>query len=371
MAGASVKLVEVCKQYKDKQVVTDVSMDIDEGDFLTILGPSGAGKTTVLKMIAGFTGQTDGDILLDGKNIARTPTHKRNVGMLFQNYALFPHMNVYANIAFPLSVRKYPKGKKEEAIKTILDRVKMTGYEDRLPRELSGGQQQRVALARALVFNPPLLLLDEPMAALDKQLRKHMQLEIKHLHEELGLTTISVTHDQEEALTMATKVCVMQEGRVAQIASPQEIYERPKNVFVARFIGEANVLTGYIQKKSGNIVTVRLMHDLEIDLDDDNYVYFLDEDVSIIVRPEKFRLVPDSWKGFKIRGEVTHILYVGEALKLTVRTAFPEPLMVKIFTTSSLTVRPGDTVTLGADTKDIVLVKNRYYREDSSGISPR
>ena len=364
MAEANIKLVEVSKAYKEKYVVKDVSMTIDEGDFLTILGPSGAGKTTVLKMIAGFIEPTDGNIFLGKKDISRVPTHKRNIGMLFQNYALFPHMTVQGNIAFPLSVRKYSVEEKETAIREILERVKLNGYENRYPRELSGGQQQRVGLARALVFNPPVLLLDEPMAALDKQLRKHMQLEIKQLHNELGLTTISVTHDQEEALTMATKVCVMHEGKVAQVASPQEIYEKPKNVFVAKFIGEANILPGIVLQQNKDIISVRLQNGPLLEITENEHVYYEQEEVAVVIRPEKFRLVPKSWTGFKINGVIKQIVYVGEALKLSISTVFREDMNVKIFTTSAVSVNEGDSVTLGADPQDMVLIKNHSDRKE-------
>ncbi len=363
MAGANIKLMEVSKAYNDKYVVDNVSMQIDAGDFLTILGPSGAGKTTVLKMIAGFIDPSDGKILLEGRDISRVPTHKRNIGMLFQNYALFPHMTVHDNVAFPLSVRRYPAAEKEKMIQEMLERVKLAGYGNRYPRELSGGQQQRVGLARALVFNPPLLLLDEPMAALDKQLRKHMQLEIKQLHNELGLTTISVTHDQEDALTMATKVCVMHDGKVEQMASPHEIYERPKNVFVAKFIGEANVLPGIVAKHGDGIVSVRLEDGTVLPVADNKYVYFEEEKVAVVIRPEKFRRVDDSWSGFRISGKVEQLVYVGEALKLTVFSRFKEKLVIKIFTTSAVSVSVGDTFTFGVDPEDIVLVKDSPKKE--------
>jgi putative spermidine/putrescine transport system ATP-binding protein len=360
MSGSTIELVNVRKSYKEKDVVRDVCFSVKSGEFLSILGPSGAGKTTVLKMIAGFETPSEGEILLDGQDISGKPTHKRNIGMLFQNYALFPHMTVYDNIAFPLSIRKISKPEKEKRIREVLDRVKLNGYEERFPRELSGGQQQRVALARALVFNPPVLLLDEPMAALDKQLRKHMQLEIKQLHHELGLTTISVTHDQEEALTMATMVCVMHDGKVAQIASPEVIYDHPNSVFVSRFIGEANILDGVVVSSENGYVTVKMLNGITSKIFEDKHFYFNDDEVAVVIRPEKIRIVDDSFSDLKINGIIEQIVYIGEALKIKVRIAGEKFLNVKVFITSSVTPHEKDAIVLGVDTNDMVLLNKSY-----------
>ncbi|PIF18145.1 MULTISPECIES: ABC transporter ATP-binding protein [unclassified Acidovorax] len=248
-----VRFSGVQKTYDGEQlVVRALDLDIQRGEFLSLLGPSGSGKTTTLMMLAGFESPTAGDILLDGKQITRTPPHKRNFGMVFQNYALFPHLTVGENVAYPLTVRKVPKAERAERVKKALEMVRLTGMADRLPARLSGGQQQRVALARALVFNPQLVLMDEPLGALDKQLREHMQIELKELHRQLGVTFVYVTHDQGEALTMSDRVAVFNEGVIQQLADVETLYEAPSNRFVAGFVGDSTVLTGTLQGAGGD-----------------------------------------------------------------------------------------------------------------------
>lgn len=357
--GASIELIGVSKKYKDKEVIKSVNLDIEQGDFLTILGPSGAGKTTVLKMIAGFEEISGGVIKIQGQDITKQPTHKRNIGMLFQNYALFPHMTVAENIAFPLKLRKFGKAEIEKQVRDVLEKVKLAGYEKRFPRELSGGQQQRIALARALVFNPPILLLDEPMAALDKQLRKHMQVEIKQLQRELGITTISVTHDQEEALTMATKVCVMKDGNVVQVAKPEEIYEKPNSNFVASFIGEANLIKGKLLKVNKDIMEVKIFDNEVVKVPNDNKHFSLGEDVTILIRPEKFRIINDkNFKGLILDSVVRQVVYVGEAVKFTVELKNGENVKVKMFSQNAFSIKVGEGVKIGTDYEDMVIIKN-------------
>ncbi len=245
-----VRFSGVQKTYDGEQlVVRALNLDIQRGEFLSLLGPSGSGKTTTLMMLAGFESPTSGDILLGGKQITGTPPHKRNFGMVFQNYALFPHLTVGENVAYPLTVRKVPKAEQAERVKKALDMVRLSGMADRLPTRLSGGQQQRVALARALVFNPQLVLMDEPLGALDKQLREHMQIELKELHRQLGVTFVYVTHDQGEALTMSDRVAVFNEGIIQQLADVESLYETPSNRFVAGFVGDSTVLTGTLQSQ--------------------------------------------------------------------------------------------------------------------------
>ncbi len=237
-------------------VVKDLNLYIGQGEFLTMLGPSGSGKTTCLMMLAGFETATHGDILLGGKPINNIPPHKRGIGMVFQNYALFPHMTVGENLSFPLEVRKQGKTEREENVKKALDMVQMGDFINRRPAQLSGGQQQRIALARSLVFEPDLVLMDEPLGALDKQLREHMQYEIKHLHERLGVTVVYVTHDQSEALTMSDRIAVFDDGIIQQLATPDDLYERPENSFVAQFIGENNTLNGIVKAVKGGVAKV-------------------------------------------------------------------------------------------------------------------
>lgn len=239
-------------------VVKDLNLSMGKGEFLTMLGPSGSGKTTCLMMLAGFETATHGEILLDNSPINNIPPHKRGIGMVFQNYALFPHMTVAENLAFPLEVRGWGKSEREDKVKRALDMVQMGEFGGRRPAQLSGGQQQRIALARALVFDPALVLMDEPLGALDKQLREHMQYEIKHLHENLGITVVYVTHDQSEALTMSDRVAVFDDGRIQQLAPPAELYEQPMNSFVAQFIGENNKLSGKVKSLDGDVATIAL-----------------------------------------------------------------------------------------------------------------
>ena len=244
---AYVQFQDVQKSYDGATlVVKNLNLDVARGEFLTMLGPSGSGKTTCLMMLAGFETATHGEIVLDGEPINNVPPYKRRIGMVFQNYALFPHMTVNENLAFPLEVRKLPKTEIEQRVQKVLDMIQLGAFGNRRPGQLSGGQQQRVAVARALVFEPKLVLMDEPLGALDKQLREQMQYEIKHIHENLGVTVVYVTHDQSEALTMSNRIAVFNDGIIQQLATPADLYERPENAFVAQFIGENNRLRGKV-----------------------------------------------------------------------------------------------------------------------------
>ena len=241
-----VEFSQVQKSYDGKTlVVKDLNLQIRKGEFLTMLGPSGSGKTTCLMMLAGFETATHGEILLNGNSINNIPPHKREIGMVFQNYALFPHMTVGENLSFPLEVRGIERDLRKQKITEALDMVQMSSFINRKPAQLSGGQQQRIALARSLVFDPQLVLMDEPLGALDKQLREHMQYEIKQLHQKLGVTVVYVTHDQSEALTMSDRVAVFDDGVIQQLSSPEGLYENPENSFVAQFIGENNKSVSY------------------------------------------------------------------------------------------------------------------------------
>lgn len=240
--GQELSVVDVTKYYGTFKALEDIKLVCRPGEFVSILGSSGSGKTTLLKVIAGFERCSDGKILLNGKDVATIPCFKRNIGMLFQNYALFPHLTVAQNIAYPLKLRRLKKPEIDKRVSEMIAMIKLSGLEDRYPRQLSGGQQQRVALARAIVYNPPLLLLDEPLGALDKNLRHDMQFEIKRITHELGMTTISVTHDQEEAFSMSDKICIISGGRVQQFDTPEHIYEKPANRFVAEFMGTTNII---------------------------------------------------------------------------------------------------------------------------------
>ncbi|KEF38523.1 spermidine/putrescine ABC transporter ATP-binding subunit [Schinkia azotoformans MEV2011] len=324
-------LKNATKYYKKFKAVDDINLDIRNGEFVTILGPSGSGKTSLLKLIAGFEPLSSGHVFLNYEDITTKKPYERNIGMLFQNYALFPHMTVGENIAYPLKLRKFSKSQIKELVKNILDLVHLSDYAKRYPHQLSGGQQQRVALARAIVFNPPLLLLDEPLGALDKNLREAMQLEIKHIQERVGITTVSVTHDQEEALTMSDRICVMNKGRIEQIASPRELYEKPVNRFVAEFIGEINLLGGKVVAKDKEAAVIKLLNDDSISLKVEGTPAIESKDVFIAVRPENMHITSDvnQFENY-LKVAVYEKIYIGDAVKLKVKTGSEQSLTVKV-----------------------------------------
>ncbi|MDC1382684.1 ABC transporter ATP-binding protein [Candidatus Puniceispirillum sp.] len=315
-------------------VVKNLNLDIAAGEFLTMLGPSGSGKTTCLMMLAGFETATHGDIELGGRPINNIPPHKRGIGMVFQNYALFPHMTVGENLAFPLNVRNMAKADVEDKVRSILDMVQMLAFIDRKPAQLSGGQQQRIALARALVFNPDLVLMDEPLGALDKQLREHMQYEIKHIHENLGVTVVYVTHDQSEALTMSNRIAVFDDGVIQQLADPVTLYEKPENSFVAQFIGENNQMLGTVQSISSGISTVKL--------DSGHIVRALAVNVSEVgsrttlsVRPERCSIsVRKSKEMSVLDARIEELIYLGDHIRCRMKVAGDDQFIVKVPNTS-------------------------------------
>jgi len=310
-------------------IVRDLNLDIRRGEFLTLLGPSGSGKTTCLMMLAGFETPTSGQIRLSGEIINRVPPHQRNIGMVFQNYALFPHMTVVDNLRFPLAVRKLPNAEIDAKVTRALGMVQLGAYGDRYPQQLSGGQQQRVALARALVFDPELVLMDEPLGALDKQLREQMQLEIKHLHQELGVTVVFVTHDQGEALTMSDRIAVFDKGVIQQIDAPATLYEKPANNFVANFIGENNALDGTVESVDGDTCQVRLSNGTRVQASVGN-VAKVGERTVLSVRPESVQLnVQSLGCANRLGGYVKEILYQGDHLRVRVELAGRREIIVK------------------------------------------
>jgi putative spermidine/putrescine transport system ATP-binding protein len=311
-------------------VVKDLNLNIGAGEFLTMLGPSGSGKTTCLMMLAGFETATHGEIRLAGRPINNIAPHKRGIGMVFQNYALFPHMTVGENLAFPLQVRRTSKAETEAKVKRALDMVQMGGFAGRRPAQLSGGQQQRIALARALVFEPELVLMDEPLGALDKQLREHMQFEIKHLHDRLGVTVVYVTHDQGEALTMSDRIAVFNDGRIQQLASPEDLYERPENRFVASFIGENNTLEGTVETMEGGICTVRLPTGEILDAVPVN-VSRPGERTTVSIRPERVEFKPENIPAgaHTIEAEVLEFIYMGDVFRTRMRVAGNDNFVMK------------------------------------------
>jgi putative spermidine/putrescine transport system ATP-binding protein len=310
-------------------VVKDLNLAIDKGEFLTMLGPSGSGKTTCLMMLAGFESATHGEIKLGGRPINNIPPHKRGIGMVFQNYALFPHMSVSENLAFPLEVRNIGKEEREKKVKRALDMVQMGAFGGRRPAQLSGGQQQRIALARALVFEPDLVLMDEPLGALDKQLREHMQFEIKDIADRLGITVVYVTHDQTEALTMSDRVAVFDDGIIQQLATPDELYEAPQNSFVAQFIGENNTLLGEISEIRDGIAVVRLDNDALIDTVPVN-VSRVGERTRVSIRPERVEIDPDlGADAHTLSADVLEFIYMGDIFRTRLRVAGNDDFVVK------------------------------------------
>ncbi len=318
----------VQKTYDGLQlVVKNLNLAIQRGEFLTLLGPSGSGKTTCLMMLAGFEMPTKGEIFLENKPLHTLPPHKRDIGMVFQNYALFPHMTVAENLAYPLKIRKFSKAQIAEKMKKALAMVQLNNLASRYPAQLSGGQQQRIALARALVFEPQLVLMDEPFGALDKQLREQMQLEIRHLHKELGITIVYVTHDQSEALTMSDRVAVFNDGIIQQIDTPQKLYEKPCNAFVAHFIGENNELAGTvvalegdkcrIKLANGALVTARMGIPLQVG-----------KATSLSIRPE--RVILAQAENNCLTGIVEELIYLGDHVKVRLRVVDNNQFIAKV-----------------------------------------
>jgi putative spermidine/putrescine transport system ATP-binding protein len=334
-------------------VVKHLDLDIRKGEFLTFLGPSGSGKTTTLMMLAGFEMPTYGDIMLRGRAINDMPPHKRNIGMVFQNYALFPHMTVEQNVAFPLVVRRVPKPDTARRVKRALDMVRLADFGKRRPAQLSGGQQQRVALARALVFDPELVLMDEPLGALDKQLREHMQIEIKHLHEQLGITVVYVTHDQSEALTMSDRVAVFNDGLIQQIDTPDVLYEQPRDSFVANFIGENNNLHGTVESVAGDRCAVRLGDGTRIDA---TRVKAIAPGLptTLSIRPERLFIgAPPDAATNRLRGTVVDTIYLGDHLRVGLHAAGNPGIMIKLpGQPDQIRPRPGEQLELSFRAED-------------------
>ncbi|WP_252913682.1 ABC transporter ATP-binding protein [Aliihoeflea aestuarii] len=348
-----VRFHNVQKSYDGETlVVKNLNLDIARGEFLTMLGPSGSGKTTCLMMLAGFENATHGEIRLKGQRIDNVPPHKRDIGMVFQNYALFPHMTVAENLAFPLKVRSIAKAEIAERVKKVLDMVKLGHLGNRMPAQLSGGQQQRVAVARALVFEPTLVLMDEPLGALDKNLREQMQYEIKHIHEGLGVTIVYVTHDQSEALTMSNRIAVFEDGVIQQLASPADLYERPQNAFVASFIGENNRLPGKVESLNGKDCGVRLA--------DGSLIRALPVNVSgqgdattLSLRPERVRINPDSGTDNTFEAKVEELIYLGDHIRTRVNVCGNDEFIIKVPNSEQNgQLAAGETVRVGWSAQD-------------------
>jgi spermidine/putrescine transport system ATP-binding protein len=328
MAGGEVQLVELVKRFGEFTAVDGINLTVAPGEFFSLLGPSGCGKTTTLRMIAGFERPTEGQVVLDGVDVAATPPHKRNVNTVFQNYALFPHLNVEKNVAFGLKYQQASKQETAERVGRSLELVRLEGYHKRRPNQLSGGQQQRVALARALILNPSVLLLDEPLGALDAKLRKALQIELKSIQEEVGITFVYVTHDQEEALTMSDRLAVMSNGRVEQIGPPEEVYEEPSTAYVADFLGVSNLMDATAHGTTSGGCRVRLG---EFELVAGKGEPDAIGDVKLSIRPERVELRAAGTTGENmIPGMVERIVYVGSAMQVIVNLAPGEKIQVLV-----------------------------------------
>jgi spermidine/putrescine ABC transporter ATP-binding subunit len=329
----AIELRGLTKRYGDETVVNAVSTSIAPGEFFSLLGPSGSGKTTTLMMVAGFVYPDGGAILLDGRDIASVPPQKRGFGMVFQNYAIFPHLNVFENIAFPLRARRWSKEAIAERVIWALDMVRLGRFADRFARQLSGGQQQRVALARAIVFHPPVVLMDEPLGALDKNLRFEMQVEIKEIQQRLGMTVLYVTHDQEEAMSMSDRIAILNRGRIDQVGSPGEVYERPANPFVGRFLGEANLIEGTITAQTNEVLCLTLSTGQELHAPLSGTVR--DGRGMLFIRPERVEIVPGMNAaldpcGNVLTGTVRRCSFLGNILRYAVDVDGVAPITVDL-----------------------------------------
>jgi len=348
-SGAGLRLRRLSKAFGATKAIDEVSLDVPAGTFVSLLGPSGSGKTTTLNLIAGFLAPDSGDILLDERSIADVPPHKRNIGMVFQSYSLFPHMTVADNVGFPLRMRtRLSRKDARERVDEMLALVRLGHLGNRYPRQLSGGQQQRVAMARALVSHPRLLLMDEPLGALDKKLREQMQDEIKRIHRSVGTTVIYVTHDQTEALTMSDLVVVMHQARVAQIGTPRMLYEAPANLFVADFLGDSNLLAAKVVKACGNEVEVELANGQTIRATRSSHAAAPGESVVVLIRPEDMSVCANGDRTGAddvLAGTVRDISYHGDTFKLAVAVG-KEVLKIKVARVQGAGVVPGESVLL-------------------------
>ena len=349
MTFLSIRGIE--KTYGGVTAVADVSLDVAEGEFVTFLGPSGSGKSTTLYAIAGFLEPTRGDVLLRGQSLLRVPSNKRNIGMVFQRYTLFPHLTVAENVAFPLKVRRLPRAEIDAKVAAMLKLVRLERMADRRPAAMSGGQQQRVALARALAYDPPILLMDEPLSALDKKLREEIQFEIKRIHNETGVTILYVTHDQEEALRLSDRVALFNAGRIEQIGAGRDLYERPASRFVASFIGNSNFLDGRLSRSDRSIVLPdgTALRGLALDQLDARQ-----EEVSLMIRPDRLRIGPAGDDATGFNGTVTGATYLGEYTQLAVATAWGATITLRVAPEAGrIAPVPGSEITISCHAADV------------------
>lgn len=346
MDTSTIKLIGLEKKYGNVAAVNKVDLNIQKGEFLTILGPSGSGKTSLLTLIAGFERPTEGSVLINNKNMVNLPPDKRNIGLVFQSYALFPNMTVFGNVAFPLSIRKYPRDEIKRKVLETLELVHLGDYSNRKITQLSGGQQQRVALARAIVFNPDILLLDEPMAALDRKLRQSVQIELRQLQRSLGITTICVTHDQEEALTMSDRILILNHGQVEQIGTPKELHECPKNRFVAEFLGSANLFYGKVVKHN-QVQVIEIEGEIKKECRNEQLID--GNQGTLMVRPEHIRLSPTTKEqNSNLVGRIKSVVYLGTTIRYQIELLSNRTVIA----TDSQQYQEGELVALDWDKDD-------------------
>ncbi|MFB8793068.1 MAG: ABC transporter ATP-binding protein [Microcoleus sp.] len=357
-----VELRKVFKVFNGETAVRGVDLEIHQGEFFSILGPSGCGKTTTLRLIAGFETPSAGELMIRGQSMTNTPAYRRPVNTVFQSYALFGHMNVWDNIAFGLRIKKLGNAEIEERVREVLQLVKMESFANRFPGQMSGGQQQRVALARALVNRPAVLLLDEPLGALDLKLRKQMQLELSNLHQELGLTFVMVTHDQEEAMSLSDRIAVMNEGRIEQIGSPEEIYECPQTAFVADFIGDTNLFAGNVESIDRSTVTVRTPAGLKIVVQQsDMWNGITGDSVVVSVRPEKvyLNLYQPEVSVNCFEGRLKNIMYMGTHVHYVVELTTGDQMTVRQANTGGSFPDPHTPIYAYWGTTDCLVLSDR------------
>ncbi|HMO28038.1 ABC transporter ATP-binding protein [Enterovirga sp.] len=348
-AAPKLRVEALAKRYGAVDALKPTNLSVAPGEFLTLLGPSGSGKTTLLQMICGLAEPTAGRVFIDGRDETATPVHRRDIGLVFQHYGLFPHLTVAENIGFPLRMRGCPKEEMEERVGKALEMVQLDRMATRFPRELSGGQQQRVALARCFIYRPSVILMDEPLGALDRKLREHMQLEIRRLHRETGATIVYVTHDQEEALALSDRICLMNHAEVEQVATPAEIYARPKTAFAADFIGISNILRGTIERGEGGERRLATPHGA-LPLPDSPLP---EGSAALVVRPEQIEMggAGDS----RLGGSVSEMIYAGSETRMIVTLPAGENVMVRLPAKETLP-RLGDTVEFSWNSSQAVLV---------------
>jgi len=350
--GSRLVLKDVGMDYRGVPALRDVNLDVEPGEFVTLLGPSGSGKTTTLNLIAGFFEPTYGDISIDGVSVTKLPPHRRNIGMVFQNYSLFPHLDVADNVAFPLVERRVSRAEREERVAAALDMVGLSGYGHRRPNELSGGQQQRVAIARALIYQPRLVLFDEPLGALDRKLRESLQSELRRIHRELGVTMLFVTHDQEEALALSDRIVVFDQGRIVQVGTTAELYRRPATPFVASFVGDSNLIRGHVVRSGDGFALDSPLGRIPLPVTADGRA-----EATVLVRPEHVKLRSErAGLALELQAEVEDVAFLGPFTLVTCRTEAGERIKMRSPAGEGETLLPGDRVDLGWESRHVLLL---------------